>query len=90
MLQYLNDCTLKNIHWSMCTGIFGNSDIGLIEREYLDVINFDLRIYEVDLLKQQRGLAAAICLKPAIHSAELASPSITKDQTICRSASLPL
>ncbi|KAJ7894619.1 hypothetical protein B0H14DRAFT_2431605 [Mycena olivaceomarginata] len=48
--KYLNDSTLKNVHWALCTEIFGKSDIGLIEREFLEVLDFQLGVKENDLL----------------------------------------
>lgn len=56
--KYLNDSTLKNVHWALCTGTFGKRDIGRIEREYLDVLNFELAVSEDDLLSHHQGLAA--------------------------------
>lgn len=32
--QYCNDSTLKNVHWALCTGVFGKRDVGRIEREF--------------------------------------------------------
>jgi hypothetical protein len=49
----------------MCTGIFGKRDIGRIEREYLDVLNFELRVTEDDILSHHQGLAAAARLPPS-------------------------
>jgi hypothetical protein len=63
--KYLNDSTLKNVHWSMCTGIFGKRDIGRIEREYLDVLNFELKVTEDDILSHHQGLTAAARLPPS-------------------------
>jgi len=63
--KYLNDSTLKNVHWSMCTGIFGKRDIGRIEREYLDVLNFELKVTEDDILSHHQGLTAAAHLPPS-------------------------
>jgi hypothetical protein len=34
----------------LCTEIFGKSDIGLIEREFLEVLDFQLGVKENDLL----------------------------------------
>ncbi|KAF9053175.1 hypothetical protein BJ165DRAFT_1400509 [Panaeolus papilionaceus] len=62
----LNDSTLKNVHWALCTGVFGKRDIGRIEREYLNVLNFELKITEADLLAHHEGLEASIC--PPVHS----------------------
>lgn len=58
--QYLNDSTLKNVHWALCTGIFGKIDVGRIEREYLEVLNFELGVSEADLLSHHQGLLDAI------------------------------
>jgi hypothetical protein len=48
--KYVNDSTLKNVHWALCTDIFGKSDIGLIEWEFLEVLDFQLGVKENDLL----------------------------------------
>jgi hypothetical protein len=56
----LNDSTLKNVHWALCTGVFGKRDVGRIEREYLDVLNFELKISEDDLLAHHDGLSEVI------------------------------
>ena len=40
--KYLNDCAMKNCHWSPCTGRFGNRDIGRMEREFLAVLDWNL------------------------------------------------
>ena len=57
-LQYLNDSTLKNVHWALCTGVFGKRDIGRIEREFLDVLDFELSVSEADLLAHHDALLA--------------------------------
>ncbi|KAI0351547.1 hypothetical protein OH77DRAFT_1410994 [Trametes cingulata] len=57
--KYLNDSTLKNIHWALCTGVFGKRDIGRIEREFLDVLDFELGVSEADLLAHHDALLAA-------------------------------
>ncbi|KAJ8522896.1 hypothetical protein ONZ45_g621 [Pleurotus djamor] len=48
--KYLNDSTLKNVHWALCTGVFGKRDVGRIEREFLDVLDFELSVTEEDIL----------------------------------------
>ncbi|KAG6868804.1 hypothetical protein C0993_010102 [Termitomyces sp. T159_Od127] len=55
--KYLNDSTLKNVHWALCTGVFGKRDVGRIEREFLDVLDFQLGITEDDLLAHHDGLS---------------------------------
>ncbi|KAG6918828.1 hypothetical protein DXG01_011233 [Tephrocybe rancida] len=56
--KYLNDSTLKNVHWALCTGVFGKRDVGRIEREFLDVLDFQLGVAEDDLLSHHDGLSA--------------------------------
>ncbi|EGN95721.1 hypothetical protein SERLA73DRAFT_186905 [Serpula lacrymans var. lacrymans S7.3] len=56
--KYLNDSTLKNVHWALCTGVFGKRDVGRIEREFLDVLDFELGVTEDDVLSQHDGLSA--------------------------------
>ncbi|KAJ3788263.1 hypothetical protein GGU10DRAFT_307365 [Lentinula aff. detonsa] len=62
--KYLNDSTLKNIHWSLCTGVFGKRDVGRIEREFLDVLNWELSISEENLLAHYDGIYTAISPSP--------------------------
>jgi hypothetical protein len=57
--KYLNDSTLKNVHWALCTGVFGKRDVGRIERELLDVLDFELGILEDDILSHHDGLSTA-------------------------------
>ncbi|KAJ7319327.1 hypothetical protein DFH08DRAFT_713894 [Mycena albidolilacea] len=57
--KYTNDSTLKNVHWALCTGVFGKRDIGRIEREFLDVLDWELGVSESDLLAHHEGLIAA-------------------------------
>ncbi|KAK7436557.1 hypothetical protein VKT23_019111 [Stygiomarasmius scandens] len=54
--KYLNDSTLKNCHWAICTRVFNNCDINLIEREFLEVIDWELRVYEEDLRFPSKSL----------------------------------
>ncbi|KAF7979600.1 hypothetical protein HWV62_41914 [Athelia sp. TMB] len=56
--KYANDSTLKNVHWALCTGVFGKRDVGRIERELLDVLDFELGVSEADLLAHHDQLAA--------------------------------
>ncbi|KAL4246707.1 hypothetical protein ABKN59_008439 [Abortiporus biennis] len=48
--KYVNDSTLQNYHWAFCTGVFGSRDIGRVEREFLDVLDYDLSVTEKDIL----------------------------------------
>ncbi|KAF8145303.1 hypothetical protein K438DRAFT_1945139 [Mycena galopus ATCC 62051] len=57
--KYTQDSTLKNVHWGMVTGVFGKGDIGRIEREFLDVIDWQLGVAEADVLAHHEGLVAA-------------------------------
>ncbi|KAJ7766605.1 hypothetical protein B0H16DRAFT_1366665 [Mycena metata] len=57
--KYTNDSTLKNVHWALCTGVFGKGDVGRIEREFLDVLDWELGVSEDDLLAHHEGLLVA-------------------------------
>ncbi|KAK7008150.1 cyclin N-terminal domain-containing protein [Favolaschia claudopus] len=48
--KYTQDSTLRNVHWALVTGVFGKGDIGRIEREFLDVLDWELNVSEADLL----------------------------------------
>ncbi|KAF7314812.1 Cyclin N-terminal domain-containing protein [Mycena kentingensis (nom. inval.)] len=54
--KYTNDSTLKNLHWSMSTGVFGIRDIGRVEQEFLEVLAWELSIHESDILQHSRAL----------------------------------
>ena len=54
--KYTNDSTLKNIHWAMVSGTFGKRDIGRIEREFIEVVDWDLAVTEADLLLVRESL----------------------------------
>ncbi|KAJ7463356.1 hypothetical protein FB451DRAFT_1494448 [Mycena latifolia] len=48
--KYTQDSTLKNVHWALCTGVFGVGDVGRIEREFWGVLDWELGEREMDLL----------------------------------------
>jgi len=54
--KYTNDSTLRNVHWALCTGVFGKRDVGRIEREFLQVLNWDLSISEDDILSHHHSI----------------------------------
>ncbi|KAJ7651029.1 hypothetical protein FB45DRAFT_689575, partial [Roridomyces roridus] len=57
--KYTNDASLKNGHWAICTGVFGRRDIGRIEREMLEVLEWRLSVCERDVLAHHQGLMRA-------------------------------
>ena len=66
--QYLNDSSLKNVHWAVCTGIFGKRDIGRIEREFLDVLDFELSISEDDIMAHHDTIMSLFAPARRVHS----------------------
>jgi hypothetical protein len=58
--KYLNDSSLKNVHWAVCTGVFGKRDIGRIEREFLDVLDFELSITENDIMGHHDAIISLV------------------------------
>ncbi|KAJ7093655.1 hypothetical protein C8R43DRAFT_863460, partial [Mycena crocata] len=78
--KYTNDSTLKNVHWASCTGIFGKNDIGRIEREFLDVLNWELGVVEADLLIHRDGLMA-VASPPSASKVEITSPNPHRRET---------
>ncbi|KAJ6459526.1 hypothetical protein C8R45DRAFT_552234 [Mycena sanguinolenta] len=57
--KYTQDSTLRNVHWALVTGVFGKGDIGRIEREFLEVLDWQLGVAEADVLAHHEGLVAA-------------------------------
>ncbi|KZV71601.1 hypothetical protein PENSPDRAFT_650465 [Peniophora sp. CONT] len=68
--KYTNDSTLKNVHWAMCTSIFGKRDIGRIEREFLAVLDWELSISEADVLSHHVQLSEVL---PELHPVSAAT-----------------
>ncbi|KAF7340283.1 Cyclin N-terminal domain-containing protein [Mycena venus] len=54
--KYTQDSTLRNVHWALVTGVFGKGDIGRIEREFLEVLDWELSVTEADVLAHHEGL----------------------------------
>lgn len=50
--KYFNDSSPKNVHWSKYTdGLFDTTDVNLMERQLLMLLDWDLRIDNVELVK---------------------------------------
>jgi hypothetical protein len=69
--KYTNDSTLKNVHWALVTGTFGKRDVGRIEREFLDVLDWELGVSEAEILEFYDSL---ITLHPRAHLQISSSP----------------
>ncbi|KAJ3855740.1 hypothetical protein EV368DRAFT_25498, partial [Lentinula lateritia] len=54
--KFLNDSCIPNMHWAQCSRLFGKHDIGRIEREFLEVLDWDLTLTEEDLLAHYDSL----------------------------------
>jgi hypothetical protein len=61
-----------NVHWARISGVFGRQDIGRIEREFLDVLAWDLNVSESDFLEFHDSLMA---LHPRSHC-QISSPPV--------------
>ena len=48
--KYLNDSSPKNKHWTKYAALFPLAEVTLMEKQLLYLLNFDLRISEVELL----------------------------------------
>ncbi|KAJ3823901.1 hypothetical protein F5880DRAFT_1563939 [Lentinula raphanica] len=57
--KFLNDSCLPNMHWAQCTRLFGKHDVGRIEREFLEVLDWELKLTEDDLLSHYDSLILA-------------------------------
>ncbi|KAJ7463376.1 hypothetical protein FB451DRAFT_1266246 [Mycena latifolia] len=56
--KYTQDSTLKNVHWALCTGVFGVGDIGRIEREFLGVLDWEMGVREEEVVRVAEALGA--------------------------------
>ena len=81
-IQFCNDVTLKNIHWAICSRVFDKRDIGLIEREFLSVLDYELIVKESDLLAHYDAVMS--CSRPpglADHLRHPKNPRCTAENT---------
>jgi hypothetical protein len=86
----LNDSTLKNVHWALCTGVFGKRDVGRIEREFLDVLDFQLSVSEDDILSHHHNfIAVAHNSNIYRHSAISVHPSTAHPKAVRYSTNVP-
>jgi hypothetical protein len=56
--KYVNDTSPKNTYWAAWTGVFGKRDIGRVEREFLDVLDWELSLRDSDIITQFNLLLA--------------------------------
>jgi hypothetical protein len=73
--KYTNDSTLKNIHWAMISGTFGKRDIGRIEREFIEVLDWDFSVTEADLLVVRDSLLHILPTQFFAKPVEVSPPS---------------
>ncbi|TFY78388.1 hypothetical protein EWM64_g5624 [Hericium alpestre] len=71
--KYLNDSSLKNVHWAVCTGLFGRRDIGRIEREFLDVLDWELAVSESDILAHHHTIMSLVSPAHPHHTPKVTS-----------------
>ncbi|ORX88538.1 hypothetical protein K493DRAFT_290441 [Basidiobolus meristosporus CBS 931.73] len=54
--KYLNDASPKNFHWAQYTPLFSLVEVNLMERQLLELLDYDLRITPEELHQQFAGL----------------------------------
>ena len=64
--QYLNDKMMKNVVWARCSGIFEHGDIGRMEREMLNILDWDLSVHEEEILAHQKFLSDSTASTPSV------------------------
>jgi hypothetical protein len=74
--KYTNDSTIKNDRWAIATGLFGKRDIGRIEREFLDVLGWELAVSESDILELHDSLMALYPLHRFARAPKRLIPSV--------------
>ncbi|VDB91571.1 unnamed protein product [Peniophora sp. CBMAI 1063] len=56
--KFTNDSCLRNVHWAVVSCMFGPRDVGRIEREFLAVLDYELKISESDVLAHHAWLSS--------------------------------
>lgn len=57
VFQYVSDYTIKNARWARWSGTFSKEDIGRMERELLDILDWNLSIAEGDIMAHHEHLS---------------------------------
>lgn len=66
---------MQNTHWAACTGVLGKREVGIVEREFLDVLNWDLRISEENILAHYDGVSDPGTRSPSYRRVASSSPN---------------
>lgn len=56
--QYVSDYTIKNARWARWSGTFSKEDIGRMERELLDILDWNLSVAEGDIMAHHEHLSS--------------------------------
>ncbi|KAI0772538.1 hypothetical protein BD413DRAFT_474289 [Trametes elegans] len=67
--KYTNDAHGKADHWARATGTLTKADVNRIEREFLRLLNFDMRVTDADLLAHADDIARATRNEPRTYPA---------------------
>ena len=78
LIKFTNDSTLQNVHWAIVTGIFGKRDVGRIEREFLEVLDWDLTVNEKEIIDLYPSI---INLYPRVQDITLSPSRSTRRPT---------
>jgi len=77
------------VHWALITGVFGKGDIGRIEREFLEVLDWELGVTEADVLAHHEGLVGTAS-GVAVSFSESWVPVVAKEKADAHVPSTPL
>ncbi|KAK6972254.1 hypothetical protein R3P38DRAFT_2404868, partial [Favolaschia claudopus] len=56
--KYVHDERLSNSYWAKVSEIFSCESIGVMERDFLMVVDYDLQVQEYDIMGHHEGLRA--------------------------------
>ncbi|KAJ3914970.1 hypothetical protein F5877DRAFT_49472, partial [Lentinula edodes] len=58
--KFLNDVVMRNWQWSACTGLFTVKSINTIERQFLDILDWNLTFTQAELLIECMSLVEEV------------------------------
>jgi hypothetical protein len=79
--KYTNDSTLRNLHWAVATAVFGKRDVNRIEREFLDVLAWQLGFTHADIIVHYGHIVTLYYALPKQPSSLSPSPSRSSPPT---------
>nr|GAT55574.1 predicted protein [Mycena chlorophos] len=82
--KYTREDAMKNMYWALASRIFATCDVSRFERDFLELLEWDLSVSEDDLMRHHRDAMAMASLALAVsrRPTRCRRPSVASEATI--------